>query len=94
MRMHLRALWAALGTGPWPWSDDSTEPVTGVAIDSRRVVDNDLFVAMKGESTDGHRFVGEAFRHGARAALVEQATEEVQRQADEVGAQLIDVTRP
>ncbi len=94
MRMHLRTLWAALGTGPWPWSDDSTEPVTGVAIDSRRVVDNDLFVAMKGESTDGHRFVGEAFRHGARAALVEQATEEVQRQADEVGAQLIDVTRP
>lgn len=94
MRMPLRTLWAALGTGPWPWADERDEPATGIAIDSRRVVPHDLFVAMRGEHTDGHRFVGEAFRRGARAALVDRPTEDVQRQLHEFGAQLIDVTRP
>ena len=94
MRMHLRTLWEALGTGPWHWTDELTVPVTGVAIDSRRVLADGLFVALRGDKTDGHKFVGEAFRRGARAALVEQATDDIQRQASEVGAQLIDVSRP
>ncbi|WCT74020.1 UDP-N-acetylmuramoyl-tripeptide--D-alanyl-D-alanine ligase [Sphingomonas naphthae] len=43
---------------------------TGVAYDSREVGPGDLFVALKGESTDGHRFVGQAFAQGAAAVLV------------------------
>jgi UDP-N-acetylmuramoyl-tripeptide--D-alanyl-D-alanine ligase len=46
--------------------------VSGLAIDSREVSDGDLFVALSGESTDGHRFVEGAFARGASAALVER----------------------
>ncbi|MHA6768318.1 UDP-N-acetylmuramoyl-tripeptide--D-alanyl-D-alanine ligase [Sphingobium ummariense] len=44
--------------------------VSGVAFDSREVAAGDLFVAMKGDSTDGHRFVDKAFAQGAAGAIV------------------------
>ncbi|WP_375392046.1 UDP-N-acetylmuramoyl-tripeptide--D-alanyl-D-alanine ligase [uncultured Sphingomonas sp.] len=44
--------------------------VTGVAFDSREVGPGDLFVALTGESTDGHRFLDQAFAQGAAGALV------------------------
>lgn len=44
--------------------------VTGVTFDSREVGPGDLFIALKGEATDGHRFVGQAFERGANGALV------------------------
>jgi UDP-N-acetylmuramoyl-tripeptide--D-alanyl-D-alanine ligase len=47
---------------------------SGVAFDSREIGAGDLFVAMKGEATDGHLFVGQAFAAGAAGAL---ASEEV-----------------
>ncbi len=43
---------------------------TDVAIDSRAVRPGDLFVALPGENTDGHRYVATAFAQGAHAALV------------------------
>lgn len=43
---------------------------TGVSIDSRTVQPGDLFVAVKGESFDGHDFVGNALEKGAVAAIV------------------------
>ncbi|HEV2867013.1 MAG TPA: UDP-N-acetylmuramoyl-tripeptide--D-alanyl-D-alanine ligase [Allosphingosinicella sp.] len=46
----------------------------GVAFDSREIGAGDLFVAMKGEATDGHRFVGQAFASGAAGAI---ASEEI-----------------
>jgi UDP-N-acetylmuramoyl-tripeptide--D-alanyl-D-alanine ligase len=46
--------------------------VTGVAFDSREVGPGDLFVALKGGATDGHRFVDKAFAQGAAAAIVSQ----------------------
>ena len=44
----------------------------GVAFDSREISSGDLFVAMKGEATDGHRFLEKAFASGAAGALVSQ----------------------
>jgi len=44
--------------------------VTGVAFDSREIRPGDLFVAMKGATTDGHRFVDQAFAAGAAGAIV------------------------
>lgn len=44
--------------------------VNGVAFDSREVGSDDLFVALKGEATDGHRFIDKAFDAGASGALV------------------------
>jgi UDP-N-acetylmuramoyl-tripeptide--D-alanyl-D-alanine ligase len=42
----------------------------GVAFDSREIGPGDLFVALKGEATDGHRFVDQAFAAGAAGAIV------------------------
>ena len=46
----------------------------GVAFDSREIVPGDLFIAMKGEATDGHRFLDRAFLAGAAGALVSEET--------------------
>ena len=45
---------------------------TGVAFDSREVGRGDLFVALAGEATDGHRFVAQAQAQGASGAIVSQ----------------------
>ncbi|NLR70694.1 UDP-N-acetylmuramoyl-tripeptide--D-alanyl-D-alanine ligase [Novosphingobium sp. ERN07] len=47
--------------------------VSGVEIDSREVVEGDLFFALKGESSDGHRFLEGAYGRGAAGAVVEHA---------------------
>ncbi len=44
----------------------------GVAFDSREVGGGDLFIALTGESTDGHKFIDDAFALGAAGALVSQ----------------------
>ncbi len=45
--------------------------VSGVAFDSREVHEGDLFVALRGEQSDGHDYVAQAFARGAAAVLVE-----------------------
>ncbi|KAA3608137.1 MAG: UDP-N-acetylmuramoyl-tripeptide--D-alanyl-D-alanine ligase [Planctomycetota bacterium] len=55
--------------GDWLGSGD-LPPLRGVVTDSRRVQPGDLFVALPGARTDGHRFLGEAQARGAGAALV------------------------
>jgi UDP-N-acetylmuramoyl-L-alanyl-D-glutamate--2,6-diaminopimelate ligase len=55
-----------------------TAQVTGVAYDSRCVRLGDLFVAMKGGTTDGNRYIDAAIRAGA-VAVVTDAPEEKPR---------------
>ena len=50
---------------------DANLTVTEAVIDSRKTQKGSLFIALKGENTDGHRFVESAFNMGATAALVE-----------------------
>jgi UDP-N-acetylmuramoyl-tripeptide--D-alanyl-D-alanine ligase len=45
---------------------------SGVAFDSREVEPGHLFVAMKGEATDGHLFLDKAFAAGAAGAIVSE----------------------
>jgi UDP-N-acetylmuramoyl-tripeptide--D-alanyl-D-alanine ligase len=66
------ALWTAAeiadatgGTASGPFQ------VSGVEMDSRDVRSGDLFVALKGEAMDGHKFVAKAVAAGAAAVLVE-----------------------
>lgn len=47
--------------------------VDGVTFDSREVEAGDLFVAMPGTATDGHKFVAGAFERRAAGALVSKA---------------------
>ncbi len=50
----------------------STEvEITGINIDSRRIADGHIFVAIKGTQVDGHNFIGKALDLGAVAVLCE-----------------------
>jgi len=49
--------------------------VSGVSTDSRAISTGDLFVALAGERFDGNRFVEEAMRRGAVAALTARRVE-------------------
>lgn len=51
----------------------------GVSIDSRTLDAGDLFVAIKGERTDGHAYVDAAFKRGAAAAIVSDATDAMRK---------------
>ena len=46
--------------------------VNGVAFDSREIGPGDLFVALKGEHSDGHLHVEQAFASGATGAIVSE----------------------
>lgn len=68
----------------------------GAAIDSRRVEGGELFFALPGERTDGHRFVAAALAAGAAAAVVGTPVEDAggpQIRVEEVTEALHDLTR-
>jgi UDP-N-acetylmuramoyl-L-alanyl-D-glutamate--2,6-diaminopimelate ligase len=48
---------------------DPTVKIRGLAYDSRRVEAGDLFTALTGLHTDGHRFIEQAIERGAAAVL-------------------------
>jgi UDP-N-acetylmuramoyl-tripeptide--D-alanyl-D-alanine ligase len=64
---------------------DSPRPVRGAAVDSRAVAPGNLFVALAGERTDGHRYLAAAAAAGAAALLVADLP------ADQAGALPPDV---
>jgi UDP-N-acetylmuramoyl-L-alanyl-D-glutamate--2,6-diaminopimelate ligase len=49
--------------------------IVGVEYDSRRVQPGTVFVAMKGETSDGNRFIDQAIAAGAVAIVTDSATE-------------------
>jgi UDP-N-acetylmuramoyl-tripeptide--D-alanyl-D-alanine ligase len=53
----------------------SVTSITGASVDSRRITPGSCYVALRGERVDGHRFVTDALRSGASAALVERPIE-------------------
>ena len=50
--------------------------ISGVSYDSRRTQPGDLFVAVRGFESDGHRFIPKAVEKGAVAVLCETAPED------------------
>ena len=51
----------------------SSAPITGIEYDSRRVRKGSVFVAMKGGSTDGNRYVEKAIAAGALGIITDSA---------------------
>ncbi|MEN2992636.1 MAG: UDP-N-acetylmuramoyl-L-alanyl-D-glutamate--2,6-diaminopimelate ligase [Bacteroidia bacterium] len=51
------------------------QPILGITADSRQVQPGFLFVAWRGRSLDGHRFIPEAIARGATAILAETPIE-------------------
>jgi UDP-N-acetylmuramoyl-L-alanyl-D-glutamate--2,6-diaminopimelate ligase len=55
---------------PQTFGGEQADPnISGIALDSRLVKPGDLFVALEGESSDGHQFIPEAIEHGAAAVV-------------------------
>ena len=54
-------------------SGDSAAPITGIEYDSRRIKPDAVFVAMKGGTTDGNRFVEKAIASGASGIITDSA---------------------
>ena len=50
-------------------------PITGIAMDNRKVEQGNLFVAIKGGSADGHDFIPDAISRGAVAIVGERLLE-------------------
>ena len=44
---------------------------TGVSIDSRTIKKGNLYIPIKGKKYDGHDYIEEAFKKGAKASLIE-----------------------
>ncbi|GBD15296.1 UDP-N-acetylmuramoyl-L-alanyl-D-glutamate--2, 6-diaminopimelate ligase [bacterium HR26] len=66
LRALLRALSVKRAAG------DLDTPIAEVCYDSRQATPGALFVALRGSYTDGHRYLEDARRRGAVAALVEE----------------------
>src|SRR5450631_2253980 len=54
-------------------SGDSAAPIAGIEYDSRRVRPGSVFVAMKGGSTDGNRYIDKAIAAGALGILTDSS---------------------
>ena len=67
------ALWDAVSVARAVKGTANAEfTISGIEIDSRDVVPGDLFFALRGETTDGHRFIEMAYEKGAVAAVVDR----------------------
>ena len=73
--MTIRAVCDACG-GRLIGCKDPELPVRRAVIDSRSILDGDLFVAYRGEKTDGHRYIQSALDKGAVCALGEYRPED------------------
>ena len=62
---------------PLQVAGDMDVEICGVNIDSRRIGNGHLFIAMKGTLADGHKFIGKAIDQGAQAILCEDMPEEL-----------------
>ncbi|MBC8318628.1 MAG: UDP-N-acetylmuramoyl-L-alanyl-D-glutamate--2,6-diaminopimelate ligase [Desulfobulbaceae bacterium] len=56
-------------------ADISAISVTGITADSRQVLSGMLFVAIRGESSDGHQYIQEAVRKGCVAVVAESSAD-------------------
>jgi len=52
---------------------DGSTPIAGIEYDSRRIAPRAVFVAMKGGSTDGNQFIGQAVAAGAIGIVTDSA---------------------
>src|SRR5579859_1134165 len=68
--MRLSALLTALPALPTGAADGDPD-ITTITADSRRVKPGSLFVAVRGDTSDGHDFIAEALARGAAAIVAE-----------------------
>src|SRR6056297_2068698 len=71
--------------------------ISGVATDSRKVWRGFLFVALKGERTDGHHYIRQVVEKGASAVLISQGftkTEEYRQELEDIQVPVLTHENP
>ena len=56
-------------------SQSGNSKISGLQYDSRKIIPGDLFVAMRGETSDGNKFIDRAIAAGAVAVVTDSTTE-------------------
>lgn len=75
--LTLAAVEAAIAADPHQFTAAlAAQPCLGVSIDSRQIAAGEVFVALRGESFDGHQFAAAAIAAGAVAVVVDQVLAE------------------
>ena len=75
--MTLREITAACGGTYFGDPESTAKEVSSVVIDSRKVTQDSLFVAIRGARVDGHTFIPQTIEAGALCALSEEPLGEV-----------------
>ena len=57
--------------------NDKDLTISGISYHSKKATDGNLFVCIKGYKTDGHKYLSNAVKNGAVAAIVEEVQEDV-----------------
>ncbi len=71
-RLRLGTVWQGLvGSAEGCPPELRDEPITAVVVDSREAHPGALFVALRGERSDGHLYIGDAFDRGALAVIAD-----------------------
>lgn len=73
MELTLQQVAQCLGTHPLRFD----AAISGWSIDSRTLAPGDLYLALRGEVHDGHRFLSDAFAKGSTAAIAEQSGDRI-----------------
>ena len=53
------------------FSENKEKVFSGISIDSRQILSDDLFIAIKGENHDGHSFLDEVKSRGVKGAVIQ-----------------------
>lgn len=70
VQLSIEELPAIVG-GQWLFPPAGVDVIAGIFDDSRSVIPGSLFIAIKGEFTDGHHYLPQAVMRGARAVIVQ-----------------------
>lgn len=69
------------------WGDPQV-PILNIVDDSRHVTEGTLFVAVKGERVDGHRFLAQVVQHGAVVLVIQETPGQLQGSGQEGAARV------
>ena len=58
--------------------------IGNIAFDSRKVDEHSLFVAVKGQQTDGHKYISQVINNGAKAIIVEEWQEDIAEEITQI----------
>tara|TARA_Y100001970_G_scaffold294341_1_gene451047 strand:- start:15242 stop:16615 length:1374 start_codon:yes stop_codon:yes gene_type:complete len=75
MSFSLEEINNILGFENFKNQQDKTLNFDSVSIDSRNILPNDLFIAIRGNKFDGHDFISEVIKKGVRAVIINQDME-------------------